>query len=660
VDARGYVALAGEGRFREALRRVREKLPFPGILGYVCDHPCELHCLRLDEDSALRIRDVKRFLAEWEPGEPEHLIDKRPARAERVAVVGAGPAGLLAAHDLSLLGYPVTLFERASALGGCLSEKIPEWRLPARVVARDLSIIEALGIETRTGVEVGRELRLAELRADFDAVLLLVGYRGAQRLLERGGDGLERTRRDTILADPLTCRTARPGVFAGGEATSGPITVIQALALGRRAAESARRYLEGEELEEGREGLLPAPLLWTLEIDEEERRLRARPPHLLEPHGPGLSEEQVREEAKRCLDCECDLCVKECEFLAAHCRSPKDLARQVLDAPEEAGTLRMVYSCNVCALCSTVCPEELGTGTLLQEARREAVRRGVGPLREHRGVRSYHELGTSRSFGLARAAPGRRRSRRLFFPGCALPALSPRNTVAAYELLREIDPTTGVLLFCCGAPSGMLGQEKDLARTLGEIEGMAKGLGAGELIAACPDCAHTLGEGLPEMRVTTLWERLAEEWEPPRSAEEVVVAVHDACKTRERSPLHEAVRHLLEGAGARVEESEHSAGLTRCCGLGGMVDSLDPGLAARVAERSAGESARPLVTYCAGCRWALFDAGKPSLHLLDLLLGSDWRRAAASGNPSLPRRYLNRLRAKWALRRLRPVEARRG
>ncbi len=83
VDAHLYVQLARAGRFREALQTVREKLPFPGILGYVCTHPCELHCKRLELDRAIRIRDIKRFLAESEEGEPEHILTTARSRSQR-------------------------------------------------------------------------------------------------------------------------------------------------------------------------------------------------------------------------------------------------------------------------------------------------------------------------------------------------------------------------------------------------------------------------------------------------------------------------------------------------------------------------------------------------------------------------------------------------
>ena len=267
VDGRAYVQLAKEGRFREALQKVREELPFPGVLGYVCDHPCELHCKRVDDDEPVRIRDVKRFLAEWEPGEPEHLLDMAPERGKSVAVVGAGPGGLLAAHDLRRKGYKVTVFERDDQIGGCLVNRIPEWRLPQRVVERDLSVIEALGITVRTGVEIGRSLSLDELREGHDAVLLLVGYAGARRLADLG-KGLRRRASGVLVADPVTCETGIAGVFAAGDAVSGPATVITALALGRRVAESAHRFLAGEDLRSGRQAPIPQKLLWGLEVSE--------------------------------------------------------------------------------------------------------------------------------------------------------------------------------------------------------------------------------------------------------------------------------------------------------------------------------------------------------------------------------------------------------
>lgn len=656
VDARGYVQLTKDGRFREALQLVREKLPFPGILGYVCTHPCEQHCKRIDDDQAVRIQDIKRFLAEWEPGAPQHILDREADRPERVAIVGAGPAGLLAAHDLRRHGYLVTLFERRSEIGGCLTQQIPASRLPRRVVDRDLSVLDALGVEVRTGIEAGKDIAVEQLREEYQAVLVLTGFAGAVALLE-GTSGLAPAARETIRVDPVTGETGLPGVFAGGDAVSGPSTVVHALAQGRRAAESAHRFLSGQDMRAEREGSLPGPLLWQLDINETERRRRERVATMCTPCNSPLAEAETREEAGRCLDCQCGLCVADCEFLTKHCHSPKDLARRMLAGVEPLDTRTVAYSCNICELCATVCPEHLDTGTLLLEARREAVRKGLGPLPQHKPIVGYYKAGVSKLFTLAMNEPGRQRSRRLFFTGCALPAVTPAGTLLAYDELRRHYPGTGVLMWCCGAPVELVGMEEAFESTRRQILRAMEEAGADELVAACPDCVHTLKSSLPDVTVTSLWERLAGRWAPPAKRQGVAVSIHDSCKTRHEAGLHGAVRRLIEDAGSTVEDIKYNGALARCCGFGGMIAPVDSDLSRRITERRGAESALPMVTYCAGCRTALASSGKESAHLLDFLLTDNWPAEGARKPPGAVPRYINRLRTKWAFKRLQPLAA---
>jgi NADPH-dependent glutamate synthase beta subunit-like oxidoreductase len=656
IDARGYVQLTKEGRYQEALQLVRDKLPFPGVLGFVCTHPCELHCKRIDEDAAIRIRDIKRFLAEGETGDPRHILHREPARSEKIAVVGSGPAGLIAAHDLARLGYAVTVFEQEDEIGGCLVYKIPEWRLPRRVVDRDLSIIAALEIDVRTGVRVGRDVELDQLRDDHDAVLLLTGYGGGLELLRSGDLGLQTTIRNTVYADPLTCETGIPGVFAGGDAVSGPATVIHSLALGRRCAESAHRHLNGRDLREDRESPLPARIVWTLEIDEAERQRRERTPVMLQPHNEALTEAGAKEDSERCLDCECGLCVKDCEFLTQHCDSPKDLARRVKDWNRE-DVLKMVYSCNICTLCAQVCPENLDTGAMLLEARREAVAAEKGPLPVHKGYVGYFNAGVSKTFSMVMPEPGRSRSKRLFFTGCALPAVAPKHTIRVYEELRKHYRGTGVLMYCCGAPAELLGMERIFETAKDRMVRMIESVGAEELITACPDCTHLLKETLPDIKVNTVWERLAGNWEVPRDRDGVAVSIHDSCKARHEPGIHEAVRHLLRDGGSTVEDLEYNGELARCCGFGGMIYPVDTELSRRISKRRADESELPMITYCVGCRMALAGCGKEAIHILDFLLSRDWQKATRKKHPGSLPRYANRLRTKWAFKRLRPLGA---
>jgi glutamate synthase (NADPH/NADH) small chain len=654
VDARGYVQLAAEGKFDEALQLVREQLPFPGILGYICAHPCELHCKKIDEDSAIRVRDVKRFLAEREEGDPRHILDREPQRSKTVAVVGGGPAGLIAAHDLARRGYGVTVLEAADRVGGCLVSKLPEWRLPAAVRDRDLSIIDALGIEVRTGCELGRDTSLEALRTEHDAVLLLLGHEGGQRFLERDGGEFGQTSRGTLSADPLTCETAMDGVFAGGEAVSGPGTVIHALALGRRAAESAHRWLNGEDLRVGRDEPLPARLLWQLDIDEGERQRRERAPVMLQPYNQAMTEAEVLAEGQRCLNCVCGLCVKDCEFLTKHCDSPKDLARRV-----KAGVLdelEMVYSCNVCELCHTVCPVDLDTGAMLLTARQQAVQAGQGPLKPHKPIISYFNAGVSNLFTLTMPEPGKQKSKRLFFTGCALPAVAPKATREVYDHLRTNYPGTGVLMHCCGAPVEVIGMEKEFSTTMDAVRRSMDEQGAEELLVACPDCYHTMHQGAPDLPLRFVWELLADSWQPPQKRAGEKVAIHDSCKARHSPAVHDAVRTLVGKGGAEVEDIDYARDMARCCGFGGMIYPVDDDLRQDISRRRADESQLPMITYCAGCRIALRSVGKDAVHILDFLLSENLEEACqAKPTGSIPR-YVNRLRTKWAFKRLKPVD----
>jgi NADPH-dependent glutamate synthase beta subunit-like oxidoreductase len=653
VDVPGYLRLTREGRYDEALRVVRERLPFPGILGYVCTHPCERHCKRLDEDAAVRIRDVKRFLAEWESGEPRHILDREPNRHVPVAVVGAGPAGLLAAHDLRRHGYDVTLLDCAASVGGCLVGAIPAWRLPRAVVARDLSIVPALGIQFRPGIELGRDVSFKELLAGHCAVVAAVGFAGGAELLGRSGAPLRATSRGTVWIDPVTSETAITGVFAAGDAVTGPSTVIDAMASGRRAADSVHRYLSGLPSRRDEEGWRPRRLLWSLSISEPEREAREHRPNLLRLPPAPLIAAEARDEAGRCLFCHCDACVRECDFLAEHCRSPRELARRVADDLE--GARSMVYSCALCSLCAEVCPERLDIGTMLLEARRELVNRGAGPLRAHDRVVATYRASMSGALTVAMPEPGRRKSRRLFFPGCTLPSLNPRQAVAIYDVLRRHFSGVGALLQCCGVPADALGMADEAAHAREEVLRHTEELGAEELLVLCPSCVVTLRSESRGPKITSVWEALAGSWDPPRHAEGARLAVHDPCRARHDSGLQDAVRTLVHAAGAEIDEVAFGRERTRCCGFGGAIYPMDPALSRRFADRRVAETPRPYVTPCAGCQTALASRGKESVHLWDLLLSPDWRTLAQARPRAGLAGYTNRMRAKLAFKRLRPL-----
>ncbi|MDD5009973.1 MAG: FAD-dependent oxidoreductase, partial [Syntrophorhabdaceae bacterium] len=471
LNARDYVGLIAEGRFLDALDLIRERLPFPGIIGRICNHPCEDECLRGRKvDQPVAICALKRFVADYEVGKREIPVPETgEAKKENVAIIGGGPAGLACAIELRKAGYGVTVFEAHDKLGGMLYLGIPAYRLPKDELAREVSIVEKMGITVRYNTVVGKDISINEIRDTHDALFVSPGAHGSRNLgianeetggiingieflrrinknepvelgntvlvigggnvaidvaltakrvgakevhmacleswdempahtweirqaLDEGimihtswgpkeivisGDGcatgidckrcvsvfdedgrfnpcyedsttryfnadtiilaigqaidtgfladmqdIERHRDGRIKVDPVTLRTSVEGIFAGGDAATGPRMAIDAIAQGKEAAESIRRYLEGRDLREGRTARED-----TLVEDVPDgivKKARVAIPSIPVENRKGfqevyqaLTEKDAVEEAKRCLSCRrclgCRICEEFCK-----------------------------------------------------------------------------------------------------------------------------------------------------------------------------------------------------------------------------------------------------------------------------------------------------------------------------------------------------------
>ncbi len=447
LNIQGYVQLIARGREDEARAMIARDLPFPGILGRVCSAPCERLCHRTRETGQpVSIRALKRYLFDKTPFSPPQPA---PDTGKRVAVVGAGPAGLLAACDLALAGHQVTVFEAEDAPGGLMRGVIPAFRLPLDIVERESAALRHLGVSFRFNSRLGRDITLQKLEESFDAVILAVGlgedrslgiegedlagvYHGldilraakrgegprlfghvvvigggnsavdaAQIALRLGADSarllsleeecalpafaeevslardmgvrftcgwgalrihgkdgkvasisaqrctgvldkdgrfaptfdtcvLHEIEADAVIiaigqrgdalaqaanidprtADPLTAGTGRPKVFLAGDCRGRPGSIVEAMASGRRAAESALRLLRGEDLRYGRAYAGPYVFDFAIETDKAPQRDRIHPParacagagdfgELESAYGPA----QARAEAERCYSC---------------------------------------------------------------------------------------------------------------------------------------------------------------------------------------------------------------------------------------------------------------------------------------------------------------------------------------------------------------------
>ena len=172
-----YVELIKEGRLEESLAAIREKTCLAGVLGRVCVRPCEDNCRRGNVDECISIKWLKRFVADYElEKRREPSIKKEGMRSEKVAIIGAGPAGLSCAYYLALKGYPVTIFERLGEPGGMAAVGIPDYRLPRDIVRYEAGVVEKLGVEIRYNTQVGKDITLSQIfEQGYKAVFIGVG-----------------------------------------------------------------------------------------------------------------------------------------------------------------------------------------------------------------------------------------------------------------------------------------------------------------------------------------------------------------------------------------------------------------------------------------------------------------------------------------------------
>jgi len=190
VSIQGYVALINTGKYREALELFKQAHPFPAICGRVCHHPCEGVCTRGDVDEPIAIQYLHRFLADLDLDDKTRYVPQaEEKRDEKVAVIGAGPAGLTAAYFLAWQGYQVKVFEKLPVKGGMMAVGIPAYRMPRDILAEEIRVIEDMGVEIRTGVTFGEDVTLESLKKEgYQAVFMATGLHRSRGLNVPGED----------------------------------------------------------------------------------------------------------------------------------------------------------------------------------------------------------------------------------------------------------------------------------------------------------------------------------------------------------------------------------------------------------------------------------------------------------------------------------------
>ena len=312
LNCQGYIRLIAQGKEEEAAQELRKYTPFGAILGRVCSRPCEAACERDRNfnDGAVHIRALKRYLADTYPDiTASRPAETKPNSGHKAAVIGSGPAGLMAAYQLSADGHHVTVFEAEDKPGGFLRHAIPSFRLPVEVVDRAVDYLKAMGVAFKTGHAVGREISFEELDA-YDAVMVAFGQQ-----VDPGGLPADLIDKDAgiLSADALTLQaSSRENVFIFGDCRTGPFSVVHAMAAGKEAAISADRFLKGESLGYGRDYYTNNGLVRDYEVSTRQctggprgkvDRLPVSERSNTDETVQTMTQEQARKEAERCLSC---------------------------------------------------------------------------------------------------------------------------------------------------------------------------------------------------------------------------------------------------------------------------------------------------------------------------------------------------------------------
>ena len=464
-------------------------------------------------------------------------------------------------------------------------------------------------------------------------------------------DVLEQRPNTTFACDKLTLQsTSNEKVFCAGDASGESVIVIQAMATGRRAAQSVLRYLNGESLAEGRElndtwgydTKLDMPTNWSQvngsrvsvpEIPVAERLRNFNEVEL------GFTKEQAKEEAGRCRRCECKLCMKECIMLNDFTDCPKALFRDYLEKGPSEMDRMIAYSCNECSQCTLKCPKSLDLKTNFRAMKADFAEQngGIVPLdalvpSEVGQVKECAEEYCTSVEGATKTedAPKKKKTKYVFVPGCTVPAYSPTGVENVMRHLKDSlgEENVGALLQCCGKVSKFMGEEEKFAERNQLALDKLDEMGAEVIITVCPSCFKTFKMTAKNQRVISYWDLMHNLIGLPEQAKgigqgsDVVFNIHDSCVTRDEPTHHESIRWLLDEMGYKWEEIERSCGNTRCCGVGGMVCSSDLELYKRVYTRRVGDFNQDhILTYCGSCRGTFETAGLDSLHILDLMFG---------------------------------------
>ena len=616
LDTRAMLKAAGSGDLKKALQVYEKAAPFPLILSAGCEAPCEAKCRLCEVGDGIDIRNIEKAIARY--GQQTRLgTIFRTKKKKTAAILGSGLFPLFLAGELEKKAYPITVFCEQETLEAFLHSETPF--LDTDAFSLELKRLKGKDIQFVFGCTITSSF-LEEKRTAFDVLcasdsVFLQLYPEAAFLPEL---------MICEAAQLVTCR--EEGVMAAAFGAK-----KAALTVDRLAQNLDPRNMRGSE------GSCESRLY----TDLSEAILLKRIPE----NGQGYSAEEAVAEAKRCIQCHCEECMKSCAYLRHYKKYPGLLSKEIYNNTQiimgDHQLNKPMNACSLCGQCTVVCPNGFDMAHVCHIARQNMVSTDKMPLAPHEFALLDLYFSNGDAF-LARPQPGFDTCRYVFFPGCQASAIAPETVKAAYlDLCSRLEGGVALMLGCCGAICDWAGRYEMTGRTEEFIDREMSKLGNPIVIAGCPTCAKEL-KSHEEISVRGIWDVLLELGLPEGGyGLGRPVAVHDSCGARGDAETQKAIRTIAEELGCTVIETPYSGDRSPCCGYGGLTAYANREVAAEMTEQCLKRSEAPYLSYCMACRDRFARQGRESRHILELVYGTD-----AGSPPDISEKRLNRLTLK--------------
>ena len=621
LDTRAMLRAVAEGDMKKALQIYEKAAPFPLILSMGCEAPCEAKCRLCEVGDGVAIRDVEAAVARY--GQQSRLGSIfRTRKKKTAAIFGSGLFPLFLSAELEKKAYPVTVFCEEEDLSAFLHCETPF--LDAESFALELKRLKGKDISFVFNCDITPSF-FEEKRTEFD--ILCSSSEVSSRLFPDAA----------FLPDLMLCEeehlvTAREGG-------------VMAAAYGaKKAALTVDRLAQNLDPRNnrGKEGASDSRLYTDL---SEAVALNRIP-----KHGSGYTPEEAVAEAKRCIQCHCEECMKSCAYLRHYKKYPGLLSKEIYNNTQiimgDHQLNKPMNACSLCGQCTVVCPNGFDMAHVCHIARQNMVSTDKMPLAPHEFALLDMVFSNGDAF-LSRPQPGHEQCRYVFFPGCQASAIAPETVKAAYaDLCDRLDGGVALMLGCCGAICDWAGRYEMSGQTREFIDRELSKLGDPIVIAGCPTCAKEL-KTHENLQVKGIWDVLLELGLPEGAhGLDRPVAMHDSCGARGDASTQDAIRSIAKQLGCELVDTPYSGDRSPCCGYGGLTAYANREVASEMTAQCLDRSDAPYISYCMACRDRFARAGRESKHILELVYGTD-----AGSPPDISEKRWNRLTLKNELLR---------